>query len=333
MEETIHTRLTSAEMSLIWSQYINDSATKQLITYFLTHVDDQGVREILETALQATEEHLDFLVALFTKESFPIPTGFTEEDVNAGAPRLFSDTYDLMFISHMTIVGMTAGALAVSLSTRADIVQFFRKTLSDGVKLNGAVKELQLERGVYVRPPYIPTPQDVTFASTQHYLGSLFGKQRSLNSIEMMHLYINTQTNVVGKSLILAFAQVTRSEELRQYFLRGKKIAQKHIDLFSDILVADDIPVLQTADTAVMDSKVAPFSDKLMLFLVSGMTAAGIGNYGTAMAANPRKDVGLKYARLLAEIALYAEDGANLLIKNEWLEEPPQAPDRDQLTK
>jgi hypothetical protein len=36
---------------------------------------------------------------------------------------------------------------------------------------------------------------------------------------------------------------------------------------------------------------------------------------------------------MLPEIALYAEDGANIMIKHGWLEEPPQMQDRNQLTK
>ncbi|WP_260445555.1 DUF3231 family protein [Metabacillus elymi] len=69
------------------------------------------------------------------------------------------------------------------------------------------------------------------------------------------------------------------------------------------------------------------------MFHVSAMIAAGIGNYGTAMAASPRKDIAIKYASLIPEISLYAEDGANIMIKNEWLEEPPQTDDRKKLAK
>lgn len=61
------------------------------------------------------------------------------------------------------------------------------------------------------------------------------------------------------------------------------------------------------------------------------MTAAGIGNYGMAMAASPRRDISIRYATLVPEIALYAEDGANIMIKHGWLEEPPQADDREEL--
>jgi hypothetical protein len=33
----------------------------------------------------------------------------------------------------------------------------------------------------------------------------------------------------------------------------------------------------------------------------------------------------------MAEYAQYAEDGANLMIENSWLEQPPTAPDRKEL--
>jgi hypothetical protein len=68
-----------------------------------------------------------------------------------------------------------------------------------------------------------------------------------------------------------------------------------------------------------------------MLFHILAMNASGIANYATAMAASPRRDIGLKYAAFIPEISLYAKDGLNLMIKHGWMEEPPQADDRDRL--
>jgi hypothetical protein len=84
-------------------------------------------------------------------------------------------------------------------------------------------------------------------------------------------------------------------------------------------------------DSAVTDSTVPVFSDKLIMFNVSSMIAAGIGNYGMAIAASPRRDIALKYAALIPEISLYAEAGAKIMIKHGWMEEPPQADDRDKI--
>lgn len=112
---------------------------------------------------------------------------------------------------------------------------------------------------------------------------------------------------------------------------RGKQIAQKHIDIFSDFLKKEELPAPMSWDTAISDSTTPIFSDKLIMFHISAMIAAGNGNYGMAMAASPRRDLGSKYGSLIPEIALYAEDGANIMIKHGWMEEPPQADDRDHL--
>jgi hypothetical protein len=122
-----------------------------------------------------------------------------------------------------------------------------------------------------------------------------------------------------------------KQKEVKNYFIRGKRMAQKYIDIFSDLLKKEDLPSPMTWDTALTDSTIAVFSEKLMMFHVSGMIAAGIGNYGASMSGSPRRDLGLRYASLIPEIALYAEDGANIMIKNGWLEEPPQSDNRERL--
>jgi hypothetical protein len=57
-----------------------------------------------------------------------------------------------------------------------------------------------------------------------------------------------------------------------------------------------------------------------------------IAHYGRSLGLSPRRDLGANYVRLTAEIALFTEDGANIMIDNGWLEQPPHATDRDQLT-
>ena len=49
----------------------------------------------------------------------------------------------------------------------------------------------------------------------------------------------------------------------------------------------------------------------------------------------PVKEVtfSLNYERLSIEIGQYAKDGADIMISNEWLEQPPGTLDKDKLTK
>lgn len=333
MEDKTNVQLTAAEVSTIWTQYINDTLAVCVNTYFLEKVEDEEVRPVIESTLNVAKKNISNIKDIFTKEKFPIPIGFTDEDVNLRAPKLFSDTFVLMYLREMSILAMAASSAALGLTTRSDIVTFHKSVLKEAVNLQDKTRKLMLKQGTYVRPPYISTPDKADFVETQHFLDGFFGKKRTLTSVEITHLFLNIQTNSIGKALMMGFAQTAKNEEVKKFLLRGKKIAHKHMEIFGGILLKEDIPAPMSWDSAVSDITTNVFSDKLIMFHVSAMIAAGIGNYGTAMAASPRRDLGLRYASLIPEISLYAEDGANIMIKHGWMEEPPKADDHEALAK
>jgi hypothetical protein len=332
MEDKTKIRLTAAEMSSMWTQYINDTVSICVLSYFTNNIEDNKVKEIVDFAIDASQKNISLLKEIFEKEEFPCPIGFTKKDVNVHAPRLFSDTFVMMYLRHMSILGMAANAAAIGLGTRPDVISLHKSVLKSAIGLQEMTRELMLEQGTYIRPPFISVPDKVDFVEKQKFLSGIKSRRRALTSVEITHLFMNIQTNQIGKALIMGFLQVAQDKEVKGYLQRGKKIAQKHVDLFSDILKNNDIPAPMFWDSAITDSTTQVFSDKLILFHISAMIAAGIGNYGAAMAASPRKDIGVKYASLIPEVALYAEDGANIMIKNSWMEEPPMADDRDQLS-
>ncbi|WP_462411692.1 DUF3231 family protein [Neobacillus sp. Marseille-QA0830] len=50
------------------------------------------------------------------------------------------------------------------------------------------------------------------------------------------------------------------------------------------------------------------------------MVYAGRGNYGVSISESQRSGLVVEYARLSAEILKYSEDGANIMMANEWLD-------------
>lgn len=333
VENKMNIPLTSAELSALWTQYMNDTLATCVNRYFLEKVEDEEVRPIIEWTLDTAKENVSIMQDIFRKENFPIPIGFTDQDVNITASKLFSDTYKLMYLRHMSIIALGAGGSALGLATREDTVTFFKRILEKAVHLQDLTRDLMLKQGTYVKPPVLSLPDKVEFVETKQYLAGFFGKKRALTSVEVTHLFYNIQTNAIGKALIIGFAQTAESKETKDFFKRGKEIAQKHIDIFSTFLHDEDLPIPMSWDATVSDSTENIFSDKLLMFHVMAMIASGVGFYGASMATSPRRDLGLKYATLIPEISLYLEDGANLMIKNGWMEEPPQAIDRDGLIK
>ena len=62
-----------------------------------------------------------------------------------------------------------------------------------------------------------------------------------------------------------------------------------------------------------------------MLFKMSFLTLTIMIRYGAASSLMMRRDLGLHFIRLRAELLKYGEDSMNLIIKNKYLDEIPMA--------
>ncbi|HET7657278.1 MAG TPA: DUF3231 family protein [Bacillales bacterium] len=325
--------ITSSEIAALWTSYIQNSLSTCVLQYFLTMVEDPDVTPFLENMYQLTSSNTTTIKDLFANEGIPAPLGFTEEDVNPNAGRLFDDTFFLTYLYRMTKVGMISYSIFQSMSVRSDIEKFFSLSLKQLSDMHNGCTEMMLAKGILIRPPYIPIQETAEFVESNRYFKgySIFGENRPLNAIEIAHLHENIQTNLLGMMLCNGFSQVARSQLVRDNLYRGAEIAKKHIEIFSKLLLDSNVQAPMTWDNQSLVSKTAPFSDKLMMYHIHLLIASGIGNYATSAAASLRRDITATYGRLSLEVAQYAQDGAKLMVDKGWLEEPPQMVDRKAL--
>ncbi|MEH7748464.1 DUF3231 family protein, partial [Neobacillus drentensis] len=106
-----------------------------------------------------------------------------------------------------------------------------------------------------------------------------------------------------------------------------------HIAAFEKIFREEKLNSPISWQSHVTSSTTAPFSDKWMMYQIQLSTQVAIAFYGAALSVTSRRDLGEKYVALTSELLRYAEDGANLMIDNGWLEEPPKASDRRKLAE
>ena len=327
-------QLTAAELTDFWKLYQYESLSWCGLTFFLTHVDDEQIRKLLEHGLQLTEKRKKIAVQYLKKANYPIPQGFTEQDVILHAPRLFSDKLYLFYLLSTTQLEVVNYGEAVINAARSDVIHEFYNILVDSLHIHIEAKELMKEKGIFLRIPSIPPPNKTDFVRNESFIKGWLGERRSLVGTEITNLTFNAKRNALGQAVITAFSQVVQSKEIQKYFKRGRDIARKHLDVFSNILKENQLgDSVVSLSSEITDSTEPPFSDKLMLNFISILIPSGIGNYGLAVAMSPRRDIGIQYTRLIGEIAKYAEDGIELLIKNGWLEQPPTAIDREGLAK
>ena len=321
-----NTRLTSAEVSYLWSVYLGDSLSINVNRYFLQHIEDTNIKNIVTHALSVSQQHVETIRGIFTDEEIPIPRGFTDEDVNLKAKRLYSDIFCLNYVKNMLKAALAIHSISLPAIFRKDILSFNEKCIASSVELNNEVTQVLLEKGLAVRPPYIPYPTEVEFVHKQSFILEMLGK-RPLAGTEVTNLYANILTNNFGSLIGGGFAQVAQEKEVREYISRGIEIALKHMKVFGDYLEKQSItvPLPLSFNQDITDSTESPFSDKLMLFHFGLMSNAGAGNYGVSISTSMKSDLALDYSRLLIEILKYAEDGMNIMIKNGWFEQPPMS--------
>lgn len=333
METQHNVKLTSAEIANIWSNYQQDTLSICTIEFFLTHVEDKEIRSVLTYALELSQAHIQKLKSLFNEEQFPIPDGFSmEADVNQEAPRLFTDDFYLFYIQNMGKIGMSVYSQFLSNSARLDICEYYMECLNQASKLYNKATEVMLDKGLFIRAPYIPKPKMVEYVQKQSYLAGKFNP-RPLNAIESSNIYFNMIQNQLGRTLALGFSQVAKSKSVRGHTLRGVNISDKHVEVFGSVLSQEYLPSSSSWSTLPTDSIDSPFSDKLIMNHLTLLSSAQVGFYGKSLGSSPRRDLGVHYVRLTAEILEFVEDGANIMIDNSWMEQPPQAVDRNKLAK
>ncbi|OZU89424.1 hypothetical protein CIL03_06850 [Virgibacillus indicus] len=328
-------KLTSAEIASLWTGYMNDSMTKCVLEFMLKHIEDPDIKPVIQYTYDITTDHLSQLLAIFEQDNYAVPNGFTEQDVNMNAPWLYSDVFCLSYVNHMAKVGMISYSGFVSMSTREDIRNYFTEALSKTASLFNRSLEIALLKGINARHPHIEVPKETDYVDNKKYLSGInpFNEKRPLNAVEISYLYQNIATNSVGIKLCLSFAQSSQKKEVQEFMLRGKEVSKKHIKIFVDTLLNDEIEAPHVPDVGVSSSTTQTFSDKLMMFHMSLIMTAGIGNYATAAAASQRSDLMVNYERLSLEVSRLAKSGADIMITNNWLEQPPGIEDREKLAR
>lgn len=322
--------LTAAEMGKLWATYSGNSMAKCVISYYLQHVDDEEIKTLLENALRLTEEFMRICKEIFEKENFPIPKGFGEEDVNLGAPRLFLDPFYVHYLKYASKAGLSIYSVGLPLIYRKDVKEFFSYCMESTLALMEQIKDLLMNKGLIIKPPIIPIPDKVEFVH-QDFLNGYFGHVRPLHALEIAHFYDNIENNVTSKALIMAFAQVAKDPKIKQLFERGRDITANNIENYMKMLHNENLSSPTFLDDLVTTSTYAPFSDKLMLFHKVDMFSMKLRAFGNSIAVNGRHDVGLLYTKALMKNSAFVESAARILIERGWMEQPPQAADRNNL--
>lgn len=321
--------LTSAEVSNIWAAYMKNSMELRFFQYFYDTTEDEEIRKVVARMLNQSQKNINEVRGIFNKENLATPLGFTDEDIRVGAPKVFSDTFILFFCYDLTSLSMSTLPSALSDCTRKDIRNYFQMSLEFTISMQNDIVELMIYKGVYLRPPQVAIDNVVDFVDEKKYLSGFFGGSRPVNAAEIANLSRIILRAQFSKMVFVAFGKIATSKEVRTHFSKGRDGIQKVLDSLQDILEKENIPISASGDYKIFDVEVSPISDKLMLFFTN--ICLGLFCFTMlcqAMTSSFRSDIVLKVTKIMNDMKGYYADGLKLMIKEGWLEKPPQSIDR-----
>jgi hypothetical protein len=325
--------ITASELGTLWITYQQSTMTLRMLEYFMAKSEDETARSIMNRFHGQEKQSVETVKTLFRNEGAALPVGFVPEDVNPAAPRLYDHGFDILFLRLYTEIGMGIHTLNIGMAYREDIVNFYKDLTAANQECYNACTQYLLGRGFLSRSPYVTMPRSAEFVERTTYLGGItpFSPKRTLNTVELAHLYHAMESNTVGMQMILGFAQCARSDEVRKYMREGAELAKNFIGQLGDLLIQSNVQAPSVPGGTVTRSTAAPFSDKLMMYCVSLLCTFSIGGNSLGTAFSLRNDLPAKITVFLKDIFEYAHKGAKLMIRHGWMEEPPQVEERNEL--
>lgn len=135
MEPSVKIPLTAPEISNLWAAYQGDTLARCVLTHFAATAEDPAIKELLQYALGLCNMHIARLRDFFNSDGIPVPAAFSDEDLNAQAPRLYSDSFYLGYLMNFGKQGMVIYAYSIPVSSRRDVagkhVEVFSSLLRD----------------------------------------------------------------------------------------------------------------------------------------------------------------------------------------------------------
>jgi len=318
-------KLSASELANLWKVYMIENLLIPIKIPMLNSCNDEEIKSIISLALEISKKYVQKIANLYKTINHAIPKGFPEQDhMNNHAPALFTDNFYLYYLNEMAKLGFRTLPQAIEQTENKQVLKIWYEAFEDYKELYTKSSELLTTRNLFPEPPKLPIPQKIDFIKDKQYLGNWVGKQRPLNAEEVLRVHGTAYRNEISKTLLTGLSKVTKDEEIKKYLERGIKNANQIIGDMHQILINENLEPPPPLHHEILDSTVSPYSEKLILVHVAQMGSGAIGIYGSDLASIFRKDIGLKFMKMIAEALLYGETGMDLLIKRGWIESPPQ---------
>jgi hypothetical protein len=318
--------MSSTELGALWMTYQKKTMILRILEYFIKHADDAEAKRLMSGLWEQLHPMVIEMESMFEKEGAVIPKGFTEEDVNLEAPKLWENSFDIMFCRILKEISTGMYALHLTIAYREDIVEFYKRLTEITGSYYNQFTQYLLKKSLLPRPTFIMMPKSIDFITDKQYMKgtNILGHKRQLNTVEFGLLYHAIETNITGIQLMRGFAQCAKDEDVQKYFTKGMELSKEILKEDEDILLQNNIQTPATPGGTVTGSTIAPFSEKLMMFCTHLLGSFSLGGGGFSATMLWRNDLVTKVGVQGKDVFEFTRKGTMLMMTKGWLEEPPK---------
>lgn len=324
-------KLTSSEISNLHLQYGQETMSVWEAKHVLATTKDKDLIWMMKKSMELSQKHIKGIMKILQKEQIPIPEGITEKDVNLNAPSLFSDIFWLLYLHTLVFHGLYAHSLAMSVSTRKDVREFYYQCNIDAMDIYNQSVEVLQSRNLYEAPPSFTVSKEIDYIKKYSYMMDVIGKKRPLNASEAGSLFINLTMTRSIKTLCIGFYQVAKNKKVQSFIGNILPMITKNYQIFSSLLMEENIRFPKTLDTEVTTSTESPFSDKFIMQKIGMHLGAAVAYYGNATIASLRADITTNTEMAILRVLKHVPEWGHIVVKNAWLEKPFDANDQIEL--
>ena len=117
--------ISSSEIGTLWQTYQEKTLIMRFLEYFIHKADDQESRNLLGGLWQELNFYVKEMEKVFDEQGIVKPVGFTSEDVNIEAPKLYDNGFDIMFIRVLKQVSMGLYTLNMNMAFNNKVMAIY----------------------------------------------------------------------------------------------------------------------------------------------------------------------------------------------------------------
>ena len=140
--------LSASEVGTLWLTYQEKTMILRMLEYFIEKADDPRAKNITGGLWESLNSYVIEMEKIFQEQGMVKPVGFTKEDVNLEAPKLYDNGFDVMLVRILKGVSMGMYTINMNMAYNNQLMKLYEGLTSTTQRVYILATQYLLEKGI-----------------------------------------------------------------------------------------------------------------------------------------------------------------------------------------